>query len=221
MEERAVGRARGPLEHIGEQAVGRRPQRRVAEPRAQPRTHYEHVSDAASQGDVAALREYLAAGGDPNEVDERGAPLIVLACGPNGSLDAARVLLEAKAAVDKPDQWGVTALAQATSQADATIVALLLQNGADPNARDRGGYTPLMRLGFDGCPGQGKTGQCLEVARLLVARGADPGHVAPNGETPLAIARAHVKDPATEGCVVRFLDQSLAAGGETDSATTP
>jgi ankyrin repeat protein len=99
--------------------------------------------------------------------------------------DVVKVLLErdAKPSVPSRDQ-GFTPLhsAVATDAGDAIheIVRLLLDGGADPNAKSREGGTPLHSAAFTGD---------LEIAELLLAYGADPNATGPKDQTPLDIAR--------------------------------
>jgi ankyrin repeat protein len=99
--------------------------------------------------------------------------------------DVVKVLLErgAKPSLPSRDQ-GFTPLhsAVATDAGEATveIVRLLLETGADPNAKSHEGGTPLHSAAFTGD---------LEIAELLLAYGADPNATDPKSLTPLDIAR--------------------------------
>lgn len=64
---------------------------------------------------------------------------------------------------------------------DSKIVPLLLERGADPNARDRVGRTPLHDAAMTGSPG---------VIRALVEAGADREARDEDGHTPTELARA-------------------------------
>ena len=60
--------------------------------------------------------------------------------------------------------------------------ALLLGAGADPNARQQVGYTPLM-----GAAAAGRD----DIADLLLEKGADPALVSEDGKTAADVAREH------------------------------
>jgi len=96
-----------------------------------------------------------------------------------------KVLLErdAKPSVPSRDQ-GFTPLHSAVAtdagEATAEIVRLLLEAGADPNAKSHEGGTPLHSAAFTGD---------LEIAELLLAYGANPNTTGPKGQTALDIAR--------------------------------
>jgi hypothetical protein len=62
---------------------------------------------------------------------------------------------------------------------DAERIKKRLEEGADPNIRDRDGNTPLHFAASKGC---------AEVARLLLEHGADPNAQDKSGETPLHLA---------------------------------
>ena len=64
---------------------------------------------------------------------------------------------------------------------DARIVRLLLEHGADPNARDRNGRTPLHYAAIYGH---------YEIVKLLTDFGADPCARDSSGRTPADCARA-------------------------------
>ena len=84
----------------------------------------------------------------------------------------------------------VQPLHAAVSSRNPEIVALLLERGADPNARQQVGYTPLM--------GAAASGKRTLVDPLLES-GADPALKAEDGKTAADVARDHGHpDLATE-----------------------
>jgi ankyrin repeat protein len=78
----------------------------------------------------------------------------------------------------------VTALHAAAAGRHMAICAMLLQHGADPNARQHGGFTPLHSAAANGQE---------ELVRLLLERGADRSLKSEAGHTPhdLATERGH------------------------------
>ena len=67
-----------------------------------------------------------------------------------------------------------------------SIIELLIAHGADPNARDDFGQTPLHAAAFEGE---------LRAVKLLLQAGADPSIQDMSSETPLdqAVARGHTE----------------------------
>jgi len=124
------------------------------------------VFDAAAVGDVDRLAELLE--GDPNLVGtwsgDGFAPLHLAAFFGRG--DAVRLLLDGGAdvgAVARNDME-VQALHSAVAGGHRDIVAALLVGGGDPNARQQGGFTPLMAAEQNDDP---------ELVRLLIDHGAE------------------------------------------------
>ncbi|KAG0456554.1 hypothetical protein HPP92_024342 [Vanilla planifolia] len=81
------------------------------------------IHQAASLGDVEALKNALAAGGDQDEQDSEGRRALHFACG-YGEVECARVLLEAGAAVDAVDNNKNTPLHYASGYGKKECVEL-------------------------------------------------------------------------------------------------
>jgi ankyrin repeat protein len=98
--------------------------------------------------------------------------------------EAARLLLGRKAdpsAVSRnPMANQPLHAAAAAGGADVGLVAALLDAGADPNARQRGGFRPLHSAAANGD---------AALVQLLLARGADRSAATDDGRTPLQVAR--------------------------------
>jgi ankyrin repeat protein len=94
--------------------------------------------------------------------------------------DVARItqLIASGADLDERDRIG-TPLHHAAARGQATVVALLLEAGADPNALTRHGATALHRAAYRGDRAS---------AELLLAAGADPGIESIVDGTPLHLA---------------------------------
>ena len=76
----------------------------------------------------------------------------------------------------------VQPLHAAVAGRNAEAVAAILEQGADPDARQQAGYTPLM-----GAAAAGRD----DIADLLLARGADPSLGNEDGKSAAAIAHEH------------------------------
>lgn len=165
------------------------------------------VTPLALASSIAMVRKLLAAGANPNAVTPTGeSPL--MASARVGNADMVSALLERGANVNaKENVRGQTALMWAVSQRHPDIVRVLLQHGADVHARtrsnpqlvytgevsgagrnsaewamstlDRGGSTALMFAARQGD---------LESAKLLLAAGANPNDVGPDGMSVLVLA---------------------------------
>jgi ankyrin repeat protein len=141
------------------------------------------VFDAAAAGRMERLRELLAR--DPGAASAWSAdgffPL-GLACFFRQPA-AARALVEAgadvRAAARNPMR--VTALHAAAAARDVPLVRLLLDHGAEVDARQQASYTALHAAAQHGD---------VEMAELLLARGADPALRSDDGKDAAAHARA-------------------------------
>src|SRR5690606_13747436 len=112
---------------------------------------------------------------------------------------AAKALLAHGATVDARERWGgETALMWAAARRHPEMIELLLEHGADVNARsihrdyqrhvtaegrpkslDSGGFTPLLYAARENC------GACVD---MLLAHGADIDLPDPDGVSPLHVA---------------------------------
>lgn len=100
-----------------------------------------------------------------------------------GRAEAARTLLAYGARVDpRGTGWMTgTPLHSAASAGHADLAGILLDAGADPNARQSCGWTPLHSAAHNGD---------LELVDLLLRRGADAGAVNDAGQTVMALAES-------------------------------
>ncbi|HLL83530.1 MAG TPA: ankyrin repeat domain-containing protein [Longimicrobium sp.] len=153
----------------------------VAEAFARRRSALD-VFEAAALGRVERLREVLQA---QPELANAHAPDGFTALGLAaffGQPEAVGLLLERGAQANTASRNGlrVTPLHSAVARRSVESVHLLLRAGADPNARQQGGYTPL-----HGAAAEGDAG----LVRLLLGQGADARAVNDKGETPADLAR--------------------------------
>jgi ankyrin repeat protein len=167
-------------------------------PNPHPAAESSPLIEAATAGDGASFELLLARGADIKDAGEPALEMAVtMRCLGCVSLLAAKGLTK---------QDYSTALPNIVAMADAQTVRVMLDHGADVNAVDPLGRTPLMyAAASDLLP--------LDVVKLLVERGADvnakDGHQqgADSGLTVLDIARLHGETP-----VVQWLVQSGAQG---------
>jgi uncharacterized protein len=152
------------------------------------------ILEAAAAGRADRVRELLAA--DPEAIHERtpeGFTTLGLAAFLGGP-EAVRVLLEhgADADDDADNPFGVRPVHAASAAHDIETMRLLLEAGADPNQRQRGGFVPLHEAAHT---------DDVEMARLLLDHGADPALTADDGRD----ARRMAADDGSER-VARLLD---------------
>lgn len=156
------------------------------------------LAEAAIVGAEPVIRVLLEAGADPNAKNPEGeTPLMSVARA--GNVEGAKRLLDAGADVNATERWGgQSALMWAAAQSQSDMVKLLVEHGADLDARgavrrwerkvireprpkdmNQGGFTPLLYAAREGC---------IECARHLVEGGADIDLADPHRVTPLNMA---------------------------------
>jgi ankyrin repeat protein len=138
--------------------------------------------EAAAIGEAALLGELVDSGDDPAAWAVDGFSALHLASF-FGRTAVVRLLLDRHVPVDRPSRNGmrVTPLHSAAAGGHAGIAALLLAAGADPNARQHGGWTPLHAAAQQGN---------ATLVRSLLEHGADPAAENAEGLTPRDLAVA-------------------------------
>jgi uncharacterized protein len=160
-----------------------------------------NIFEAAATGKTNHIIRILAR--DPqlvNDYLDDGYQPLGLACF-FGHLETAQYLISAGARVNTPSQnkMKITPLHSATAGGHTKLVKLLLEHGADPNARQVGGFTPLHAAAENGD---------LESIRALLFYGADADAKSSEGKSPLDYALESKKreaiDLLKEGITRRF-----------------
>ena len=141
-----------------------------ANPKAANRYEITPLYLAAQNGSAEMIKLLLKAGVDANAATNLGETALMTVARA-GALDAAKVLLDAGAKVDAREQWhDETALMWAAAERHPEMMRLLIQRGADVNARSKantwerqvtaeprdkwlplGGMTPLLFAAREGC----------------------------------------------------------------------
>jgi ankyrin repeat protein len=123
------------------------------------------LHDASAQKNLPMVELLLRLGADPNVGVHPPLYCVANECPVMGGGDVVRALVRAGARVDeRSDSKRCTALHMAARRGNTEVAEALLDCGADINAADRAGVTPLHRA---------KNCRKAAVALLLVSRGAD------------------------------------------------
>jgi truncated hemoglobin YjbI len=144
------------------------------------------LHDAAGAGDMSLVEQLLDMGAGETAADDRArSPLYCVAneCSVPGADQIVRALLQ-RGSTNVNAEHGVkrcTALHMAARRGNVDAIGALLDGGADIEARDSMGETPLRRA--VNC-------NKVEAAQLLLARGADPHSKGSKALTPARAARS-------------------------------
>jgi len=161
----------------------------------------ENFYRALDDGNPELVDLFLRAKFDIHVTDEQGTPPLLYAL-KKGHTVVAKILLDAGAEVNARDQLGLTPLLVACGKATQgyrSIAEGLILKGAIVNVRDSLGYTPLLLA---------LTGGNLDIAKLLIQRGANVTATTRQGESALVLARGFDTPQGAE--IVALLTQKGA-----------
>ena len=164
-----------------------------------PAASYDSVDffRAVNVDNADAVARMLAAGLDPNQVDPRGQPALILAL-QGESLKVAKVLWDAKGVdIDVRNRVGETPLMMAALKAEVDAASALVAHGA---AVQKDGWAPLHYAA---------TGGSAAIVRMLLAKGAVLEARSPNGTTPLMMAARYGNEEAVDALLAAGADRTL------------
>ena len=152
---------------------------------------------AVNVDNADAVARMLAAGLDPNQLDPRGQPALIVAL-QTESVKVAKVLMDAKGAdVDIRNRVGETPLMMAALKAEVDAVDALVAHGA---AVQKDGWSPLHYAA---------TGGSAAIVKRLLAKGAQLEARSPNGTTPLMMAARYGNEEAVDALLAAGADRTL------------
>lgn len=173
------------------------------------------------EGRLDIVREALAAGADVNSAQTKKrfseTPLhyvLVQASGAGRSIDVLSALIEAGADLQRKNtDGGDSALHLAASDGWVEAVRVLLDGGAEIEARNDSGWTPLHWACFT----------CADdAAKLLIERGADVNAKSIAGQTPLEMDGAQGVSDWYHGRIAQgLIENSFADGSGAGVAKKP
>lgn len=96
------------------------------------------------------VRSFIAEGADPNARNESGSPVLEVAVAAQLPAPTIRILIESGADVATNGGAALIKAAESQSQSAMEVAQLLLDRGADANARNREGWTALILAAYQG-----------------------------------------------------------------------
>ena len=167
-------------------ACSKAPQDTAKQKEQAPKAYTPQITfaEAIKQGDEQAVKYYLTQEESPNQVDDNGTPLIVLAAAQD-NIKIFQALLAANAFIDTTNANGENALWTAVNNGNYDITELLIILGADVNTANQDNMTPLMAAS--------QNGYILNVEQLL-KNGADISAKNNENKTALDLAKEQLNN---------------------------
>ncbi len=174
-------------------------QQSVPAPEAKPLSEADSaLLDAATEGDIEAVKQHLAAGANVNGAKEGYPPLNTAIF--NNQLEVVKLLVSMGADVNRKNRHHPMVMTAVDKDHGLEILKFLLEKGADPNAKDYSGKTSLDKAVEYNYPeaaallrkhgGESAAGDSIHIAADMgnleavkkhIAAGADVAHVAVSG----------------------------------------
>jgi ankyrin repeat protein len=149
----------------------------------------------------AAMRALVAAGADPNSVENDRYDIVTIAAVANDAQTLELALVLGARAKNITSRYDGTALIAAAHLGHAEVVRILIRAGAPLDHVNNLGWTAVIEAIVLGDGGPRHT----DTLRALVQAGANPNLADRDGQTPLALARTH-----GYGAMVELLRQAGA-----------
>ncbi len=143
------------------------------------------LRQSAQDGDIVAVKAFIADGADVNSRDKTGKTPLLWVAPARDNPEMVKLLVEHGADVNAHDYRGETALMIAASQSNPGIMKALLEAGAKVNAQNDEGMTALMSA----------TARAnVDEINILLANGADAKIKDKKGRVAADIARTGSKN---------------------------
>jgi ankyrin repeat protein len=166
------------------------------------------IWEAAKQGDVDAVKQFIVAGEDVNAKDKDGGTPLDLAIADNKT-ETAKLLRK------HGGKYG--SIHTAANDGDTEAVKEFLATGVDVNAKDNLGSTSLHARGRTPLH-RAASGGHKEVVELLIAEGADLEAKDADGFTPLQYAAADGRKKIAELLIAKGADVNAKRGAPLNAA---
>ncbi len=143
------------------------------------------LRQSAQDGDIAAVKAFIADGANVNSRDKTGKTALLWVAPARDNPEMVRLLIQHGADVNAHDYRGETALMIAASQSNPGIMKALIEAGARVNAQNDEGLTAVMAAAARAN---------VDEIKILLANGADAKIKDKKGRVAADIARAGSKN---------------------------